>query len=96
MSDTTPPTPAPVPAPVAAPAPAGSTLPATVAGTELTPEQARANPFRAIALLLKSVRESLEGVKRTGQAPRWVRIARIRNFQGGTDYISKGVIPAIV
>jgi hypothetical protein len=81
--------------PTSTPALAESTLPATVAGTELTPEQARANPFKAIALLLKSVRESLEGVKRTGQAPRWVRIARIRNFQGGTDYISKGVIPAI-
>lgn len=70
-------------------------LPATTTETALTDEQARANPFKAIALLLKSVREALEGVKRTGQAPRWVRIARIRDYQGATDYISKGVIPAV-
>jgi hypothetical protein len=82
MSDTATPTPAPVPAP-------------TTGTSVVSPEQARANPFKAIALLLKSVRESLEGTKRAGQAPRWVRIARIRNFQGSTDYISKGVIPAV-
>jgi hypothetical protein len=52
-------------------------------------------PFEAIALLLKSVRESLEGVKRTGQAPRWVRIARIRAYQASGDFISLGVIPAV-
>ena len=73
-----------------------SNLPAVSAGTALTQADANANPFKAIALLLKSVRESLEGAKEgTGQAPRWVRIARIRNFQGDTDYISKGVIPAV-
>ena len=94
MSDTTTTTP---PAPPAAGTPAAGganlTVPANAGG--MTPEDARANPFKAIALLLKSVRESLEGVKRTGQPPRWVRIARIRGFQGSTDYISKGVIPAL-
>ena len=64
-------------------------------GTGLTPAEANANPFKAIALLMQSVRESLEGIKRPGQAPRWVRIARIRDYQGETDYISKGVIPAV-
>ncbi|WP_298232512.1 peptidoglycan-binding domain-containing protein [uncultured Azohydromonas sp.] len=92
MSDTiNPPAPAPAPAPSA---PSGGALVPANAGA-LSPEDARANPFKAIALLLKSVRESLEGVKRPGQAPRWVRIARIRGFQGSTDYISKGVIPAL-
>jgi hypothetical protein len=56
---------------------------------------AKANPFKAIALLLESVRESLEGVKTAGKAPRWIRIVRIREFQGSGDYISKGVIPAV-
>jgi hypothetical protein len=56
---------------------------------------AKANPFKAIALLLGAVRESLEGVKTAGKAPRWIRIVRIREFQGGSDYISKAVIPAV-
>ncbi|PZN72753.1 MAG: hypothetical protein DM484_24065 [Candidatus Methylumidiphilus alinenensis] len=59
------------------------------------PAESHANPFKAIALLLQSVRQSLEGIKNTGQAPRWVRIARIRGYQGETDYISKAVIPAV-
>jgi hypothetical protein len=67
----------------------------TTTGTGLIPEPAHANPFKAIALMFKSVREALEGVKHPGQAPRWVRVARIRAFQGSTDYISQGVIPAI-
>lgn len=53
------------------------------------------NPFHTIAELLRSLRESLEGTKGTGQAPRWVRIARIRAFRGDTDFISKAVIPAV-
>jgi murein L,D-transpeptidase YcbB/YkuD len=53
------------------------------------------NPFQTIAQLLRSLRESLEGTKRPGQAPRWVRIARIRAYRGDTDFISKAVIPAV-
>lgn len=53
------------------------------------------NPFQTIAQLLRSLRESLEGSKRPGQAPRWVRIARIRAYRGDTDFISKAVIPAV-
>lgn len=55
----------------------------------------RANPFKAVGLLLRAVRESVNGIKRQGQAPRWVRMARIREFQGESDYISKGVTPAL-
>ncbi|RDE52168.1 MAG: peptidoglycan-binding protein [Candidatus Accumulibacter meliphilus] len=54
-----------------------------------------ANPFTAIARLLRLVRESLEGIKRQGQAPRWVRIARIRAYQKDGDHISRAVIPAV-
>ena len=57
--------------------------------------EAQDNPFQTIAQLLRSLRESLEGTKRPGQAPRWVRIARIRTYRGDTDFISKAVIPAI-
>lgn len=64
-------------------------------GTDLTQEQANANPFKAIALMLKTLRTSLEGTKVTGQSPRWVRIARIRDFQGATDYVSVAVVPAV-
>lgn len=53
------------------------------------------NPFATVAQLLRSLRESLEGTKRPGQAPRWVRIARIRAYRGDTDFISKAVIPAV-
>ncbi|MEF8706866.1 MAG: peptidoglycan-binding domain-containing protein [Candidatus Accumulibacter sp. UW27] len=56
---------------------------------------AQANPFETIAQLLRSLRESLEGSKRPGQAPRWVRIARIRAYRGDTDFISTAVIPAV-
>ncbi len=57
--------------------------------------EAQDNPFQTIAQLLRSLRESLEGTKRPGQAPRWVRIARIRAYRGDTDFISKAVIPAV-
>lgn len=53
------------------------------------------NPFQTIAQLLQSLRESLEGSKSPGQAPRWVRIARIRAYRGDTDFISNAVIPAV-
>lgn len=51
------------------------------------------NPFLTIALLLESVANSLEGVKNTGQPPRWVRIVRVRQFSD--DAIAKGVSGAI-
>ncbi len=51
------------------------------------------NPFQTIAQLLRSLRESLEGS--TGQAPRWVRIARIRAYRGDNDFIANAVIPAV-
>jgi hypothetical protein len=57
--------------------------------------EAQDNPFETIAQLLRSLRESLEGTKRPGQAPRWVRIARIRAYRGDSDFISKAVIPAV-
>lgn len=68
--------------------------------SEAIPSQAPAaepqdNPFATVAQLLRSLRESLEGSKRPGQAPRWVRIARIRAYRGDTDFISKAVIPAV-
>lgn len=72
-----------------------TTLPATGVDAASIPANTHTNPFKAIALLLQSVRQSLEGIKHTGQAPRWVRIARIRGYQGETDYISKAVIPAV-
>ena len=56
---------------------------------------AKANPFKAIALILESVRVSLENAKEDGKAPRWIRMVRIREFQGGSDYISKAVIPVL-
>lgn len=63
--------------------------------TQAPAAAAEANPFATIAQLLRSLRESLEGAKRPGQAPRWVRIARIRAYRGDTDFISKAVIPAV-
>jgi murein L,D-transpeptidase YcbB/YkuD len=60
--------------------------------------EAQDNPFSTIAQLLRLLRESLEGSKEgkhPGQAPRWVRIARIRTYRGETDFISKAVIPAV-
>lgn len=56
---------------------------------------AKNNPFKAIVMLLEKIKTSLEGIQTTGQAPRWVRIARIRGFQGDKDYIAKAVIPAV-
>ena len=57
------------------------------------------NPFRAIAILIRSLRSSLEGSKTPEQAPRWVRIVRVREFQdpvtGEADMVAKGVIAAI-
>src|SRR3954447_22641739 len=38
------------------------------------------NPFRAIALLMKSIADSLENPSSTGRPPRYVRVARLRNF----------------
>ena len=61
--------------------------------SEAIPSQAPAaepqdNPFATVAQLLRSLRESLEGTKRPGQAPRWVRIARIRAYRSDTDSVS--------
>ncbi|MBP9803377.1 MAG: peptidoglycan-binding protein [Candidatus Accumulibacter sp.] len=53
------------------------------------------NPFQTIAQLLRLLRESLEGSKSPDQAPRWVRIARIRAYRGDNDFIAKAVIPAV-
>ncbi|MCP3923914.1 MAG: peptidoglycan-binding protein [Desulfobacterales bacterium] len=54
------------------------------------------NAFTAIAIMLKQMRSDLEGVKRTEQLPRWMRVARVREFkgEGAMNMIAtKGVIP---
>ncbi len=48
------------------------------------------NAFVAVALLLKSFREQLEGVKFDGQPPRWVRISKASTYKG--EVIADGVI----
>lgn len=56
----------------------------------------RANAFNAIALMLKNMRLDLEGIHRTGQLPRWMRVARVREFnkEGAMNFITtKGVVP---
>jgi hypothetical protein len=59
---------------------------------------AKVNPFKSVAILLRAVADSLEDQKREGQAPRWLRINRVRNFYnpqtGEADAIAKGVIEA--
>ena len=40
------------------------------------------NPFRTVAILLDGVRVALESSKRQDQAPRWVRVVRVRGGQG--------------
>lgn len=65
-----------------------------MADTLPTPADGRAdNPFRAVAILLDGVRTALESSKRQDQAPRWVRVVRVREF--GDDAIAKGVIKAM-
>lgn len=60
---------------------------------------AHANPFAAVGLLLSAVRSSMEGSKRPDQAPRWVRIDRVRQFvdpkTGDADAIASGVMKAM-
>ena len=51
------------------------------------------NPFRAVAILLDGVRIGLESSKRQDQAPRWVRVVRVREFRD--DAIAKGVMKAM-
>jgi hypothetical protein len=71
-------------------------VPVADTGKALVPAaDAKANPFKFIALILDSVLTSLEGIKEQTKAPRWIRIVRIREFQGEGDYISKAVIPAV-
>ncbi|MFZ2725369.1 MAG: peptidoglycan-binding domain-containing protein [Methylococcaceae bacterium] len=79
------------------PAPSKEQLPSVSKDTSLAELQttAKANPFRAVAMILEGFRKSLEGTKANTSAPRWMRIARIREFQGDKDYISKGVTPAV-
>lgn len=74
-----------------------SNPPATTDSKALSPvvAKASANPFKAIAMVLASVRVSLENPKEEGKAPRWIRMVRIREFQGDSDYISKAVIPVL-
>lgn len=59
--------------------------------TDQTPDISGQNPFQLIAYLLFKVRHSMEDVEEAGRAPRWVRIARIRQAQGDSDVIGKGV-----
>ncbi|MBL8485075.1 MAG: peptidoglycan-binding protein [Rhodocyclaceae bacterium] len=71
-----------------------------MADTQPAPQDGRKdNPFRAVGLLFAAVRTSLEGVKNPGQAPRWVRIVRVREFvdpdTGDADAIAKGVMAAM-
>ena len=51
------------------------------------------NPFRAVAILLDGVRIGLESRQRQDQAPRWVRVVRVREFRD--DAIAKGVMKAM-
>lgn len=79
--------------PAPAGAPGGAVVPASGA-----PAPVRANPFQAVALLLQAVRTSLENSKRPDQAPRWVRIDRVRQFadpKGDTSAIAKGLMTAM-
>jgi hypothetical protein len=62
---------------------------------EITKEQANANPFLAIKILLATLRNALEATKLEGQSPRWVRIARIRDYMEADDIVSKAVVPAV-
>jgi hypothetical protein len=48
------------------------------------------NAFVAVSLMLESMRTNLESIKYTGQPPRWIRIARAREFEN--EPIGKGVI----
>lgn len=63
------------------------------------PAATHANPFAAVGLLLSAVRSSMEGSKRPDQAPRWVRIDRVRQFvdptTGDADAIASGVMKAM-
>ena len=68
------------------PAPATNTSVATTDGRD-------DNPFRAVAILLDGVRVALESSKRPDQAPRWVRVIRVREFS--EDPIAKGVMKAM-
>src|SRR4051812_45445421 len=65
-------------------APSLAVVPAAVAPAApvvVTPMAAdHPNPFRAIALLMKSIADSLENPSSTGRPPRYVRVARLRNF----------------
>lgn len=51
------------------------------------------NPFRTVASLLDGVRVALESSKRQDQAPRWVRVVRVREFR--EDAIAKAVTKAM-
>ena len=77
---------------------AADAKPAVIADAKTEPQpntetKAISNPFLTIAMLLESVANSLEGVKNTGQPPRWVRIVRVRQFSG--DTIANGVSAAV-
>lgn len=58
-------------------------------------EEEQGNPFAIVAALLRALADSLEANKLAGEAPRWVRIARIRAYRGKNNFISKAVIPAV-
>ncbi|MBK7845913.1 MAG: peptidoglycan-binding protein [Zoogloea sp.] len=58
-----------------------------------TPDGRPDNPFRTVAILLDGVRVALENSKRQDQAPRWVRVVRVREFRD--DAIAKGVMKAM-
>ena len=67
--------------------------------SDVVPAPAHVNPFVAVGLLLSAVRSSMEGSKRPDQAPRWVRIDRVRQFAdpktGDADAIASGVMKAM-
>jgi len=58
-----------------------------------TPDGRPDNPFRTVAILLDGVRVALENSKRQDQAPRWVRVVRVREFR--EDAIARGVMKAM-
>ena len=67
-----------------------TTAVARTTGTALVPAAPdRANPFKAVALLMQGITDSLEASSRTGSARRWVRIVRVREYLQGED---KGLI----
>ena len=63
------------------------------------PAPPHANPFKALALLMKSVTDSLENAAVVNAPPRWVRVVRVRDFlkpkAADDETIASGVRTAV-